>query len=175
MWLIDVLSARLEVATYPAPALRYALKHNYPDLMDKAAPLTLTMPYETIRDFHPNGRLAWVSPVVCPSPWKLMTRQFEYRERYLRRAQSIRIQPPFMPHKKNRQHDSNIWDHYYNTVINTLGIGISTLEEMEQVIDKNVSLLQGCESCLTRSGIWKISLEPAPWELSAFSSIYAAL
>ncbi|KAF7329096.1 BTB domain-containing protein [Mycena kentingensis (nom. inval.)] len=142
---IELCKVRMElsVQNHSLEVLAYAVKHNYRQLANQAAPLTLKKSFQTIRRALPvNGALAWA----------------QYRDECMElMRKAINVSPPVILHKGGRA-SCEEWPEFYMLVRDNFTGNLDNLEdyrEMPHFIEAKIDKYLGeCKNCQRRAQNW---------------------
>ncbi|KAF8176940.1 hypothetical protein BJ912DRAFT_986440 [Pholiota molesta] len=155
----------LNVKDHPFDALVYSVKHDYPELADKAAPLTLPTDSETVvskakaANLHNSFLVTW----------------FRYRDVHAKAGRSL-IQHPPAPgtgglHKGGFS-DCGLWEPYTQHVrISSAMEDFLGPQEAESCMSSHSSSLNSCSYCSKRGDHWSRSARNALADIPLFSSM----
>jgi len=141
---IEVCKVKMTLATYDHPneVFFYSAKHDYLDLVDKAAKLTLKNPaLEFISGIHATGLHDDVA-----------FRWLRYHSGWMEVLVHL-LSPTVEAHKKRGSGNCNAWNHFQLAVFEEVRRDMSTLDDLLSIATKQKWRLHDCCICCTRSDL----------------------
>lgn len=167
--LTQTTTYRFTVENHPIDVLTYSVKHDYPELANEAARLTLAtdatliVTAATKANLHPSFLSTWVSECYSYTAQveleALLTEslQFFYREKWANNMRALVNDPPSASsslHKGGVQ-ECELWDPFKNAVVLDVGVTLQGLLKLEQAIKDNIDeMLDDCTHCSKRAMRW---------------------
>ncbi|TFK34131.1 hypothetical protein BDQ12DRAFT_727172 [Crucibulum laeve] len=157
---MEVLNLQMEryIPSHPLQVLIYAVKYDYPDLSDKAGPLSIGVPFETVLNETENR----------PDILLLWTR---YREYYLEIVHTIYASEPAPVLHPGGIADCGKWSEFHYTMLNKVAGSAEGVSKFSHNLKQLGFMLAGCFHCVQRSENWKHAITKRVEKIPAFSSM----
>ncbi|RDB16226.1 hypothetical protein Hypma_003132 [Hypsizygus marmoreus] len=157
---MQICNFQMEAAIrdHPLEVLRYAVRNNYSEIANAAAPLTISRDFETIET-------TFGADSVIPYRW------LRYSSNWMKVVAFIHETDPLPIKYKGSFHVCDSWNLFRDAVVRRVGVRPGALLDITQIINEYKAWVPPCEKCRERSQLWKTSIMSEIEKIPKFTTL----